>query len=77
METDTATLLQRYLLQDETDERPSSLLECMGDNGTLDVTKYLQYSARESELDELLLKWTLQLINDRSDHRKGLKKHGT
>ena len=77
METDTATLLQRYLLQDETDERPSSLLECMGDNGTLDVTKYLQYSARESELDELLLKWTLQLINDRSDHRKSLKKRGT
>jgi hypothetical protein len=73
---DNSTLIQRYLsqVQDEADNRPSSLLECILDDGTMDVAKYLQYSARESELDELLLKLMVKAINKKKDKRKVTKK---
>ena len=62
------TLVQQYLLLlDSSDNRPSSLLECMDDNGLLMPEKYLQYSARESETEDVLLKLRLMLIK-RSDH---------
>jgi hypothetical protein len=63
--TSTSKLLQQYLLLDS-DERPSSLVECMDVNGQLCSEKYLQYSARESEADDVLLRLTLHLVSKRN-----------
>jgi DDE superfamily endonuclease len=41
------------------------LVECMEDNGTLNMEKYyLQYSAKESELDEMKLDLTVKMIQN-------------
>jgi hypothetical protein len=39
------------------------LVECIGDDGQLCLEKYLQYSARESEADDILLQLTLRLVS--------------
>jgi DDE superfamily endonuclease len=57
-------LLQQYLLfAESSDDRPSSLLECMDSNGFLDSVKYLEYSARESELEDHLAQLNTDLIS--------------
>jgi DDE superfamily endonuclease len=70
-------LLHQFLNgdNDAEDNRPSSLLDCMEDNGTLNAEKYLQYTARESEFEECLMQWTLQSIikDQKIDNRKKKK----
>ena len=42
-----------HLLEElEEDDRPSSIQECLGDNGNLDTAKYLLYSQKREEIDE-------------------------
>jgi DDE superfamily endonuclease len=66
--TNSNLMVKQYLLQllDTSnagdDKRPTSLLECIGEDGTMDTWKYLQYSSRESEMDDLLLKFQLDMV---------------
>jgi hypothetical protein len=71
--TDINKLLQQYLLLGSgSDNGPSSLVECMA-GGTLDIAKYLQYSGKESELDEMRLKLTMELMKKASESTRGVK----
>jgi hypothetical protein len=72
LDTNINSLLQQYLLLGSgSDNGPLSLLECMTD-GSLDIAKYLQYSERESKLDEIRLKLTVEMIK-KAGARKKLK----
>lgn len=47
------TGLSDLLEELEEDGRPSSIQECLDDNGNLDTAKYLLYSQKREEIDEL------------------------
>jgi DDE superfamily endonuclease len=76
--TDINSLLQQYLslgCSESDNGEPSSLLDCMV-GVSLDVAKYLQYSAKESELDEMRLKLSIGMLKlqNAGGQRKQAKK---
>ena len=76
--SETHSLLRQYLLlvSSSVDTRPTSLVECMDDNGTLCDVKYLQYSARESERRDVLLRLRLAIIEGSSSSESMKKQRG-
>ena len=50
---DSSRLLDWFSLA-TTDARPTTLLECLDEDGAVDSHKYLQYQERDSEEDRLL-----------------------
>jgi DDE superfamily endonuclease len=73
----TMALLE-YLHFQLQDNRPSSLLACVGRDGrTVDGARYRDYIARRCELNELLLKVSLQTMNQGEKVKKQPKKPRT
>ena len=67
-------LVTKYLAID-LDERPSSLVDCLGKDGvSLDPEKYLQYQEKDDELGDLMLQVAMCYnetnATSRSDKRK-------
>ncbi len=75
-ETDINALLQKYFLLLESCDDTPSLVDCIADDGSMDVDKYLKYSEADDDTEDRLLKLTLQIIevNGRRNNRPRKKR---
>ena len=71
---ETNTIITQYLAVD-LDDRPSSLVDCLGDDGiNLDPEKYLQYQEKDDELGDLMLKLAMSCRKTNQNKVRSTKK---